>query len=63
MKIKVKTEIERDGQIYKEGDVIDIPENNIPVWIAKGWGEKISTKEEKPLVKETKEFKGKKESK
>tara|TARA_Y100001973_G_C5161654_1_gene313823 strand:+ start:602 stop:793 length:192 start_codon:yes stop_codon:yes gene_type:complete len=63
MKVKVKTEIERDGVIYNEGDVIDIPENNVPVWVAKGWGEAVKTKEEKPFAKETKEFKGKKESK
>ena len=34
MRIKVKTEIERDGQLYVEGDVIEVPDANVPVWVA-----------------------------
>ena len=63
MKIKVKTEIERDGQVYEVGDIIDIPEANVSVWESKGWGKVIESKEEKPKAKETKEFKAKKETK
>ena len=62
MKIKCKTEIKREGIEYQKGDILDIPESNVSKWIEKGWGEKVDTKEEK-ATKETKEFKGKKESK
>tara|TARA_Y100001938_G_C7912474_1_gene340318 strand:- start:384 stop:572 length:189 start_codon:yes stop_codon:yes gene_type:complete len=62
MKIKCKTEITREGVDYKKGDVINIPEENVSKWVAKGWGEVVDTKEEK-ATKETKEFKGNKESK
>ena len=56
MRIKVKTEIERDGQLYVEGDVIEVPDANVPVWVARGWGSPMEKKEEKGL-KETKELK------
>ena len=59
MKIKCKTEITREGVEYQIGDIVDIPESNVSKWIAKGWGEKVDTKEEK-ATKETKQFKGKK---
>jgi hypothetical protein len=62
MKLKVKEEVKRDGVIYKEGDIIDIPEANVPVWVSKGWGNPIEKKEEKG-AKETKEFKAEKKSK
>ena len=62
MKIKILTEIERDNRIYEKGDIIDIPEVNVPVWEKNKWGKAIKTKEEKRR-KETKEFKGKKETK
>ena len=62
MKIKCKIEITKDGVDYKAGSIIDVPSENVSKWIDKGWGEKINTKEEK-ATKETKEFKGKKESK
>ncbi len=62
MRIKVKTEIERDGQLYVEGDVIEVPDANVPVWVAKGWGSPMEKKEEKGL-KETKELKTGKKNK
>ncbi len=56
MKIKLLIPIKRNGQNYKEGDILDIPENNIGKWIKKGWGELIDKKEKK-IKKETKELK------
>ena len=47
MKIKILTEIERDNRIYEKGDIIDIPEANVPVWEKNKWGKAIKTKEEK----------------
>jgi hypothetical protein len=61
MKIKVLTEMDRDGKTYIKGDTIDIPEENAKVWIANCWGEYI-TKEQKSK-KETKEEKGNKDTK
>ena len=61
MKIKVLTEMERGNKTYVPGDIIDIPEANAKVWVAKLWGEHI-TKEQKSK-KETKEEKGNKEIK
>ncbi len=61
MKIKVLTEMESGNKTYEKGDVIDIPEANAKVWIARCWGEYI-TKENKSK-KETKEEKGNKETK
>jgi hypothetical protein len=60
MKIKLLIPIKRNGQNYKEGDILDIPENNIGKWIKKGWGEsieKIVKKKEVKIKKETKELK------
>ena len=62
MKIKCKTDITRDGIEYHKDDIIDISQDNVSKWIAKGWGEKVDTKEEK-ATKETKELKVKKQSK
>tara|TARA_R110000744_G_scaffold380267_2_gene500495 strand:- start:171 stop:359 length:189 start_codon:yes stop_codon:yes gene_type:complete len=62
MKVQILTEIERDNRIYEKGDVIDIPEANVPVWEQKGWGKSIEKKEQK-IIQETKEFKIKKKSK
>ena len=62
MRIKVKTEIERDGQLYVEGDVIEVPDANVPVWVGRGWGSPMKKKEEKGL-KETKELKTGKKNK
>jgi len=56
MKIKLLTSIKRNGQNYIEGDILDIPENNIDIWIINGWGELIDKKEKK-IKKETKELK------
>ena len=56
MKIKLLTSIKRNGQNYIEGDILDIPENNIDIWIKNGWGELIDKKEKK-IKKETKELK------
>ena len=61
MKIKVLTDMELDNRTYKKGDVVDVPEANAKVWIARCWGEYI-TKEQKSK-KETKEEKGNKETK
>ena len=60
MKIKLLTPVKRNGQNYKEGDIIDIPEKNVGKWIKKGWGEsieKIVKKKEIKIKKETKELK------
>lgn len=62
MKVKINEEINRDGVTYKEGDIIDIPEANVPVWEERGWGVAIEKKEEK-VKKETKELKPNKEKK
>lgn len=56
MKIKLLTPVKRNGQNYKEGDIIDIPEKNVGKWIKMGWGELIDKKEKK-IKKETKELK------
>jgi len=56
MKIKLLTSIKRNGQNYIENDILDIPENNIDIWIKNGWGELIDKKEKK-IKKETKELK------
>lgn len=67
MKIKLNTEIERDGKVYKSGDIIDIPELNVPKFIANAWGEPIeekkAKKKEEKAVKETKQNKDNKETK
>ena len=60
MKIKLLTPVKRNGQNYKEGDIIDIPEKNVGKWIKKGCGEsieKIVKKKEVKIKKETKELK------
>ena len=67
MKIKLYTDIERYGITYKAGEVIDIPELNVPKFIANGWGDpveekKVEKKEEKVII-ETKQNKEKKETK
>tara|TARA_R110002012_G_scaffold303187_1_gene504816 strand:+ start:470 stop:673 length:204 start_codon:yes stop_codon:yes gene_type:complete len=56
MKIKLLTSIKRNGQNYIVGDILDIPENNVGIWIKNGWGELIDKKEKK-IKKETKELK------
>ena len=67
MKIKLNTEIERDGKVYKSGDIIDIPELNVPKFFANGWVEPIeekkAKKKEEKAVKETKQNKDNKETK
>ena len=67
MKIKLYTDIERYGITYKAGEVIDIPELNVPKFIANGWGdpveEKKAEKKEEKVIKETKQNKEKKETK
>jgi|TARA_R100000988_G_C3909063_1_gene121097 hypothetical protein len=62
MKVLIKEEVKRDGVILKEGDIIEIPDANVPVWVSKGWGKPIEKKEEKG-VKETKELKTEKKNK
>ena len=56
MKIKLLTQIKKGGQIYKEGDIMDIETQKIDKWIKMGWGELI-VKKEKKIKKETKELK------
>jgi hypothetical protein len=56
MKIKLLTQIKKGGQIYKDGDILDIEEHKIDKWIKMGWGELIDKKEKK-IKKETKELK------
>jgi len=56
MKIKLLTQIKKGGQIYKEGDIMDIEDQKIDKWIKMGWGELI-VKKEKKIKKETKELK------
>ena len=55
-----------DG-LYKSGDIIEIPELNVPKFIANGWGEPIeekkAKKKEEKAVKETKQNKEQKETK
>ena len=53
MKIKVLTEMERGNKTYVPGDIIDIPEANAKVWVAKLWGEHI-TKNKKARKKQKK---------
>ncbi|QDP53307.1 MAG: hypothetical protein Tp166DCM644871_10 [Prokaryotic dsDNA virus sp.] len=62
MKIKLLTKIIRDNVTYEKDDIIDVPEENAKVFIANLWAEYITKKEAKPN-KETKEYKGKKETK
>ena len=61
MKVKLNQEMERDGVVYKEGDIIDIPEANVSVWEEKGWG--VGVKKEEKGKKETKELKTSKDKK
>ncbi len=56
MKIKLLMPIVKDGKEIESGSVIEVPENNAPKWIAKGWGEPIKKKIHKEK-KETKELK------
>lgn len=56
MKIKLLTQIKKGGQIYKDGDILDIEDQKIDKWIKMGWGELI-VKKEKKIKKETKELK------
>lgn len=56
MKIKLLTQIKKGGQIYKDGDILDIEHHKIDKWIKMGWGELIDKKEKK-IKKETKELK------
>lgn len=56
MKIKLLTQIKKGGQIYKDGDILDIKDHKIDKWIKMGWGELIDKKEKK-IKKETKELK------
>ena len=56
MKIKLLTQIKKGGQIYKDGDILDIEDYKIDKWIKMGWGELIDKKEKK-IKKETKELK------
>jgi len=56
MKIKLLTQIKKGGQIYKDGDILDIEDHKIDKWIKMGWGELIDKKEKK-IKKETKELK------
>jgi len=58
MKVKLKTELLKDGVTYDKGYVMDVSDANAEVWIAKGW----ASKEEKGK-KETKELKQDKETK
>ena len=44
MKIKLLTQIKKGGQIYKEGDIMDIEDQKIDKWIKMGWGELIVQK-------------------
>ena len=55
MKIKLLTQIKRGGQIYSEGQILEIEDNKVNKWVSNGWGE-IIKKEAKPK-KETKELK------
>ena len=55
MKIKLLTQIKRGGQIYSEGQILEIEDSKVNKWVSKGWGE-IIKKEAKPK-KETKELK------
>ena len=60
MKIKLLTQIKKGGQIYKEGDIMDIEDHKIDKWIKMGWGESIEKpvkKKEVKVKKETKELK------
>lgn len=56
MKIKLLTQIKKGGQIYKDGDILDIEDHKIDKWIKMGWCELIDKKEKK-IKKETKELK------
>ena len=56
IKIKLLTQIKKGGQIYKDGDILDIEDHKIDKWIKMGWGELIDKKEKK-IKKETKELK------
>tara|TARA_R100000231_G_scaffold51834_1_gene43684 strand:+ start:3238 stop:3414 length:177 start_codon:yes stop_codon:yes gene_type:complete len=58
MKVKLKTELLKDGVTYDKGCVMDVSDASAEVWIAKGW----ASKEEKGK-KETKELKQDKETK
>jgi len=56
MKIKLKIDISKDGQIIPAGEIIEINDNNSSKWVSKGWGE-LFQKEIKAKKKETKELK------
>ena len=47
MKIKLLTQIKKGGQIYTDGDILDIEDHKIDKWIKMGWGELIDKKEKK----------------
>ena len=67
MRMKLYTDIDREGKSFKAGSIIDIPEDNVPKFIANGWGdpveEKKAKKKEEKVIKETKENKEEKETK
>ena len=58
MKVKLKTVLMIDNVTYEKGYVMDVEDSKADVWISKGW----ASKEEKGK-KETKEYKGDKETK
>lgn len=56
MKIKLLTQIKKAGQIFIEGDIMEVEDHKVDKWIEMGWGELIDKKEKK-IKKETKELK------
>ena len=57
MKIKLLVPMVKNGKEIEAGSVMDIPDANVPKWIAKGWGEPVGHKKEHKAKKETKELK------
>lgn len=58
MKLKALMALNHKGKSYEAGDIIDVPENKVEVFVSKGWAAK-----EAKVKKETKELKVSKETK
>jgi hypothetical protein len=58
MKLKALMALNHKGKSYEAGDMIDVPEDKVEVFVSKGWAAK-----EAKVKKETKELKVSKETK
>ena len=58
MKLKALMALNHKGKSYEAGDMIDVPEDKVDIFVSKGWASK-----EAKIKKETKELKVSKETK